>query len=189
VERKATNNRWGDCVGIIDRIALSLYSFALTIVSFFFLMAAFGWEAPVNLLMEALNSPSGRTTVGVLSGFLFLAGIRFVYYGFQRPPAQAVIHDTETGEVRISLLAIRSLVTRVAARVPGVREVKAKIWLNNQATAIQVFLDLRVAADSNVPELADKVQKATSSYVRDIVGVNVESVKVSVSDISLEGRR
>ncbi len=86
-------------------------------------------------------------------------------------------------------MAVKSLVTRVAARIPGVREVRAKVWLNDQSTAIQVFLDLRVAADSNLPELADKVQKATSSYVRDIVGVNVESVKVSVSDISLEGRR
>ncbi len=176
-------------MGIVDRVVLSLYSLALTFVSFLFLLASFGWQVPRNLIEGAISSASGRTTVGILSAFLFLTGIRFIYYGFRKAPAQAVIHDTGAGEVRISLMAVKSLVTRVAARIAGVREVRAKVWLSPQSTAILVSLDLKVAVDANLPELADKVQKAVSSYVRDIVGVNVESVKVSVSDISLEGRR
>ena len=174
---------------MVDRVVLSLYAFALTVVSFLFLLAAFGWNAPMNLIAETLNTPSGRSIVGIISGFLLLAGLRFIHYGFKRSPVQAVIHDTGIGEVQISLLAVKSLVTRVAARVPGVREVRARVRLNQLATGILVFLELKVAVDANLPDLADKVQKAVSSYVKDIVGVNVESVKVSVSDIGLEGRR
>lgn len=176
-------------MGIVDRVVLSLSAFVLTVVSFMFLLAAFGWNAPIDLIAEALTTPSGRSTMGVISGFLFLTGIRFIYYGFKRSPVQAVIHDTGIGEVQISLAAIRNLVTRVAARSPGVREAKAHVRLNQLATGILVFLELKVAVDANLPDLADKVQKAVSSYVKDIVGVDVESVKVSVTDIGLEGRR
>lgn len=176
-------------MGIVDRVVLSLYAFALTVVSFVFLLSAFGWGAPMDFMLDIMRNPSGRSAVGIVSGFLFLAGLRFIYYGFRRAPAQAVIHDTGIGEVQISLVAVKSLVSRVAGRIPGVREVRARVRLNQMGTGILVVLELKVVVDANLPDLADKVQKATTSYVRDIVGVNVESVKVSVSDIALEGRR
>lgn len=176
-------------MGIVDRVVLSLYAFALTIVSFMFLLTSFGWEAPVDLIIDAFKSPAARTTTGIISGLIFLAGLRFIYYGFKRVPEQAVVHDTGMGEVSISLAAVRSLVTRVASRTPGVREVHARVGLNPLRTGIQVALELKVASDANLPDLADKVQKATSSYVQGIVGVEVESVRVTVSDIALEGRR
>ena len=176
-------------MGAVDRVVLSLYAFALTVISLLFLLTSFGWNAPVALIMDVLRAPSGRTATGIVSGLIFLAGLRFIYYGFKRAPVQAVVHDTGMGEVNISLVAVKSLVARVASRTPGVREVRARVHLNEMSTGIRVALDLKVASDSNLPDLADKVQKAIASYVRDIVGVNVDSVKVSVSDISLEGRR
>lgn len=176
-------------MGIIDRVVLSLYALALTMVSLMVLLTSLGWAAPVNLIIDTLRMPTGRTTIGIVSGLIFLAGLRFIYYGFKRTPAQAVVHDTGMGEVNISLVAVKSLVTRVASRTPGVREVRTNVKLNSLGTGIEVDLDLKVASDANLPDLADKVQKATSSYVHDIVGVTVDSVRVSVSDISLEGRR
>jgi uncharacterized alkaline shock family protein YloU len=176
-------------LGIVDRVVLSLYALALTVVSLMVLLTSLGWGAPVDLIVKTLEMPSGRTLTGVVSGLIFLAGLRFIYYGFKRAPAQAVVHDTGMGEVNISLVAVKSLVTRVASRTPGVREVRTHVQLNSLGTGIQVALDLKVASDANLPDLADKVQKATSSYVHDIVGVTVDSVRVSVSDISLEGRR
>lgn len=176
-------------MGIVDRVILSLYAFALTVISFLFLLTSFGWNAPLTLTLEAFKAPSGRTAIGIGSALIFLTGLRFIYYGFKRAPVQALVHDTGMGEVNISLVAVKSLVTRVASRTPGVREVRTRVQLNEMGTGIRVALDLKVASDSNLPDLADKVQKATASYVRDIVGVAVDSVKVSVSDISLEGRR
>ena len=59
--------------------------------------------------------------MGVVSGFLFLIGLRFVYVGLRKAPVHALVHDTEMGQVRISLVAVKNLVTRVASRIPGVR--------------------------------------------------------------------
>jgi len=176
-------------VGIVDRVVLSLYALTLTVVSLMVLLTSLGWAVPVDFLVGLLNLPTGRTVVGIASGIIFISGIRFIWYSFKRTPAQAVVHDTGMGEVNISLVAVKSLVTRVASRTPGVREVRTQVRLNPLGTGIEVELDLKVASDANLPDLADKVQKSTSSYVHDIVGIAVDSVKVSVSDISLEGRR
>ena len=75
----------------------------------------------------------------------------------------------------------------MASRIPGVRNVRAVVTTGE--LGLCVSLELKAAVDANLPELADKLQKAVSTYVRDIVGVNVERVSVSVADIALEGRR
>jgi uncharacterized alkaline shock family protein YloU len=93
------------------------------------------------------------------------------------------------GEVRISLVAVKSLVTRIVSRTPGVREVKTRVFLSRGGAGISVGLDVKAALDANLPDLSDKIQKATAAYVRDIVGVTVDSVRVSVSDIALDSRR
>jgi len=174
-------------VGIVDKIVLTFYAFALTMVSFFSLLVTLGWRNPLDVIVKSLGMPGGRTAIGVISGFLFLASLRFIYFGFKRKPAQALVHDTGMGEVRISLVAVKSLVSRVASRTPGVREVKADVRTGDEG--LVVSLELKVAVDVSLPELADKIQKAVSSYVHDIVGVNVEAVKVSVSDIAMDVRR
>ncbi|MGI6631647.1 MAG: alkaline shock response membrane anchor protein AmaP [Bacillota bacterium] len=176
-------------MGILDRIVLSLYALALTVVSFLTLLVTFGWSAPADLISNTMTSSSGRTTIGIVSTLIFLAGVRFVYYGFKRVPDQAVIHDSEMGEVRISLVAVKSLVTRIVSRTPGVREVKTRVFLSRGGAGISVGLDVKAALDANLPDLSDKIQKATAAYVRDIVGVTVDSVRVSVSDIALDSRR
>ncbi|HHY45322.1 MAG TPA: alkaline shock response membrane anchor protein AmaP [Firmicutes bacterium] len=176
-------------MGILDRVVLSLYALALTVISFLTLLVTFGWELPTVWTRNIMTSSSGRTTVGIVSSLIFLAGIRFIYYAFKKVPDQAVIHDSDMGEVRISLMAVKSLVSRVVSKIPGVREVKTRVHLSKGKTGIWVALDVKAALDANLPDLSDKIQKTTASYVRDIVGVTVETVKVTVSDISMDPRR
>lgn len=172
---------------LVDRIVLTIYAVSLSVISFVLLLVSFGWQEPLVVFVGSLETSTGRTVVGVISGFLLLIGLRFAYFGMRKAPVHALVHDTEMGRVRISLVAVKSLVTRVASRIPGVRSVRTSVSLGEQG--LLIALDLKVAVDANLPELADKLQKAVSSYVRDIVGVEVESVSVSVADIALEGRR
>jgi uncharacterized alkaline shock family protein YloU len=174
-------------VQLVDRVVLTIYAVSLSVISLLCLLVSFGWREPLEAFGRALAISTGRTVTGVISGFLFLIGLRFVYIGIQKAPVHALVHNTDMGQVRISLVAVKNLVTRVASRIPGVRSVKAGVTSGEEGLC--VALELKVAVDANLPELADKLQKAVSSYVRDVVGVNVESVSVSVADIALEGRR
>ncbi len=172
---------------LADRVVLTVYAISLSIISLLFLVISLGWDKPLTSFTKALNAPTGKTTLGVISGFLFLIGLRFVYMGIQKAPVHALVHDTEMGQVRISLVAVKNLVTRVASRVSGVRRVRAAVIAGD--VGLRISLELKVSVDANLPELADKLQKAVSSYVRDLVGVNVETVSVSVADIASDGRR
>lgn len=177
-------------MSIFDRIALSVSALAYTSVSFLFLLCSLGWDKPVKFALDmTFLSTNGRILVGTASGLLFITGIRFIILGFKGQGRSAVAHDSEFGEVKISLLAVKNLVTRVARRTSGVREVRSDVTLSADGSGVTVSLDLKVAVDANLPDLADKLQKAVSSYVKEIVGVNVEAVKVSISDIALETRR
>lgn len=174
-------------MSIGDRIVLGIYAIALTLVSGVAALVSVGWRRPLDALGAALSTSGGRTAVGVVSAFLFLVSLRFIYLVFNRRPPQTLVHETGMGEVRISLEAVKNLVTRVALKTAGVRDARAFVRAGNQG--LVVSLELKVAVDANVPDLADKLQKAVSSYVHDIIGVTVESVRVSVSDIALESRR
>jgi len=174
-------------VHIIDKIVLSIYAISLSVISFLILLVSLGWTVPLDAFQQALGVPNGQIVIGVMSGILFIMSLRFVHVGVRRAPIHAVVHDTEMGEVRISLVAVRNLVKRVVSKVPGVNNVKAGVSLGEEG--LRVALELRVGMDANVPELADKLQKAVSSYVWDVAGISVESVTVSIADVSADGNR
>jgi uncharacterized alkaline shock family protein YloU len=174
-------------VHIIDKIVLSIYAISLSVISFLILLVSLGWTVPLDAFQQALGVPNGQIVIGVMSGILFIMSLRFVHVGVRRAPIHAVVHDTEMGEVRISLVAVRNLVKRVVSKVPGVKNVKAGVSLGEEG--LRVALELRVGMDANVPELADKLQKAVSSYVWDVAGISVESVTVSIADVSADGNR
>ncbi|HHY34175.1 MAG TPA: alkaline shock response membrane anchor protein AmaP [Firmicutes bacterium] len=173
-------------MGVFDRSVLTLYALALLVVSLAMVLVALGGNRPLDALIQGVRLPGGRVTLGIVSSLLFLASARFLYFGFRREPAQALVRDTTMGQVKISLVAVKNLVARVAWKTPGVRDVKA--YVRPGTHGIQVLLVLRVAVDVNLPELCDKLQKAVSSYVRDVVGVAVENVRVTVSDVAHESR-
>jgi len=174
-------------VQLFDKIVLSIYAISLSVLSFLIFLVSLGWMVPLESFQYILTLPNGQIVIGVISGLLFIVSLRFVYMGVQRAPIHAVVHDTEMGQVRISLVAVRNLVKRVASKVPGVKNVKAAVSLGE--SGLRVALELKVGVDANVPELADKIQKTVSSYVWDVAGVSVESVTVSVADVSGDGNR
>lgn len=173
-------------MGVFDRSVLTLYALGLLVLSCATLLIALGWTRPLDALLVTTDTPGGRVALGVASSFFILASARFLYFGFRREPAQALVRDTTMGQVKISLIAVKNLVARVAWKTPGVRDVRA--YVKPGTHGIQVLLVLKVAVDVNLPELCDKLQKAVSSYVHDVVGVAVESVRVTVSDVAHESR-
>ena len=68
---------------LADRIVLTVYAVSLSIISFVFLVVSFGWDKPVTALVDSPWISTGRSVLGMLSGFLFLMGLRFVYIGIK----------------------------------------------------------------------------------------------------------
>ncbi|MDP2858041.1 MAG: alkaline shock response membrane anchor protein AmaP [Bacillota bacterium] len=178
-------------VGVLDRVVLALFALAVAVISFLFLvMAAAGWMEPLDYLRQILDytNPNGRWLIGVLSGLSLATSLRFLYFGFRRDrPWQTLIHQTDMGEVRISISAVENLVTKVARGLKGVRDVRASVIQTPGGLGVRIRGV--VSPEVNVPQTAREIQQAVADYTRNIVGVEVTEVKVMVQNITNEARR
>lgn len=175
-------------MGLFDRIILTIYTFALTFLSAVFLAMAAGWSVPLDVIRDILRHEQGRLVVGLTAGAFFVASVRLLYFAFRRRGiGQAIRHDTEMGEVKVSLAAIENLVTRVARQQRGIREVRPSAEIRNGAVA--VTLRAAVTPDVSIPELSLLLQKEIARHVRNVAGVDVAEVRVLISNITSEHRR
>lgn len=175
-------------MGLFDRIVLTIFTFSLAFISFMFILLPFGWYVPLTVLQRSLMNANGRWTVGLIGALFFIVSLRFIYFGFSRRyPLKTVVHETNLGEVRVSLYAIESLVKRVSRQVRGVREVKA--WINTMNDGIGVQMRVWVTPDSNIPKVSAEIQNSVKTYVHDVVGAEVRDIHIFVENITTESRR
>lgn len=175
-------------MGIFDRIMLTLYSLSLTVLSGILVGVAAGWSLPLSFIQGTLQTPNGRWTIGLISGVFAIVSLRFIWYVFTpRYPRRAVVHETDLGEVYVSLDAIENLVKKVALQVRGVRDVKAKV--SNDPGGVAVYLRTVVAPDASIPDASQELQNILKQYVKDVVGITLVQIRVAVENIAGESRR
>lgn len=174
-------------MGLFDRAVLVLYTLSLLLLSLAGILVSTGWTIPIEILSSAAGTLDGRLAIGLPSAVFFIVSLRFLYFGFRRPRPQAIIHNTDLGEVRVALAAVENLVNRVARHVPGVREVKpsvgtteGRLWIKTQ---------IIIASDVGVPDVSSRLQHAIQAELREIIGVEVDSIRVAIDNFSDESRR
>jgi uncharacterized alkaline shock family protein YloU len=175
-------------MGIFDRVTLALFTLVMAVISFLFVvMAAAGWQDPLQWVQDHLYSLNGRWVIGILAGLSLVVSLRFLYFGFRRDkPNQTLIRETDLGEVRISLAAVETLVTKVARGLKGVRDIKATVFGTEGGVGVRIRGV--VSPEVNVPDTARLIQQAVTDYTKNVVGVDVTEVKVLVQNITNETR-
>jgi uncharacterized alkaline shock family protein YloU len=176
-------------VGIYDRILLALFTLTMAFISaLFVIMAATGWLLPLYRVQDWLSIDNGRWIIGILAGLSLVVSLRFLYFGSRKDrPEQAILHETDMGEVRISLSAVENLVTKVAKSLKGVRDVRAGVYQTQGGIGVRIRGV--VSPEVNVPDTARLIQQAVTDYTKNVVGVEVTEVKVVVQNITNESRR
>jgi uncharacterized alkaline shock family protein YloU len=173
-------------VRVFDRIFLFLYSLIIGLSLVFLLIVCVGLVQPwvpkdvVDLLTE--RGPVS-ITVAIVSALLFLISVRFFYIsiaaGSGKPPS--IEQRTDFGDISISLETIENLSLKAAARVNGIKDIKARIQVGQAGLIIRI----RAVIDGEVsiPALTEEVQRVVKAHVEDIAGVPVTSVNVFIANI------
>lgn len=176
-------------MGILDQIILALYTISLAVISLItFSVSAFRWHNPLYYAQTILARDPARWVVAVVAAMFFMSSFRLLVFAFRsRSSGAALIHDSAMGEVRISLKAVENLVARAGRQVDGVRDLTARVESGKEG--VQVHLNGSVFPEANIPELADRLQNLVKRHVRSVVGVEVESVRIHISDIGDDRRR
>ncbi len=175
-------------MGLFDRIMLTILTLCVAALSAVVILLAAGWIVPLQIFWTSLLSPSGRWIIGSLAGLTLIVSVRFIYYGFHRVDAdQTLVHESDLGEVRISLGAVENLVRKVARQVKGVRDVRG--WVAPGGGRLNVRLRTVISPDVSVPDVSGNIQNAVRDCLKNVVGVEAGEVRVFVENISNEARR
>ena len=125
-------------MGILDRILLLLciVTFALLMLST--VLAAFT-IVPLEWLDDALALLYGHWEAAAVAAVFFLASVRLLFTGMTSgEPRETMLCQTENGQVRVAISAVRSLVERAARQIKGVKQ--TKIRLENSRQGMNIYL-------------------------------------------------
>lgn len=169
---------------ILEGIAF-LFFFALAVV---LVVIALGWDptpALVYWLPQLVVETTARWVIGVAGLLLLVLGVYFLTRATAGGNAEGSItleYPGQTGEVRVALRAVESLIYRTVRQERGVRESEVK--LRHHPDGVSVGLHLVVEPDVSIPELTAVLQRRVAEYVQQTAGVPVTEVKVMVRNVS-----
>lgn len=137
-----------------------------------------GWGLPYVLLSNGLywlKANPWESTV-VAAGLLLLGLVLLV---LPRERAERSFQtSSKGGNVRISQEALREIIARSAAALPGVLQVRSK--LKAQERGLQIMLSCQFEQNELIPQTSEKLQAKIIADVELYTGIKVTEVKVLV---------
>ncbi len=181
-------------MGIVNRFFLFLYALTgiLLVIgasaTIFPILPEHYVQDIYTVLMEQWEA-----MVAVLA-VMFLLGIHFLVYSLMGNAQSAhvekeviLIHGT-SGDVKVAVEAVRSMIEKVARMVPGVREAKVRVQAarNNveKETAVTIGIRLVIGQEENVTVISDAIRKVVGQHLEQTVGVTNFTLNIAVDGIS-----
>ncbi len=135
------------------------------------------WNPAVDRLRESrFWAMDGAVVFLLLTVIYVLTGLR------RREREQFISFDNEGGAVSISIQAVRDFLARLADEFAAV--VSLDPVIRSAAGAIEIELNVRVRAGTQIPELCRLLQDRVRESVKDNLGLSeIRGVKISVREI------
>lgn len=169
------NNNW-------DRLLIGIMSLGYLVASCFLIVMAFNWADPLLYVERYLDNTEGWVLgfVGVLAFISALA--LFVSSVCTKEVKKAALHETNLGQIKITVPALEHLVTKSAKTVLGVRDVKPLLKTDPGGLSIQ--LKAHVTPDVSIPNVTADLQKTVKDYMLKTAGITVNEIIVLVNKVS-----
>ena len=143
-----------------------------------------GWQGR-PLFAWLLSLQDAQIEGAVLGAALLLGGLYLLAMFFKNGrEVQAIVQETELGQVEVSLKAVANLVQRAAREIPGIRDLTPVIKVEPEGLDIRVVV--QVVPERSIPALAAQVQSQIRDYLTETIGCPVHRVMVEVRDVRPE---
>lgn len=175
-------------MSIIDRIILTILSICLIIISitmilFPFEQLEFLSTDRINFYLEGIKGNYIYVGIGLA---LLLLSLRTFIIGVKTENEKLrmtyLIQRTDYGEIKISSETIVGLVENISSKFTGIKNIVTKVNIIEG----QIFIDLKgeVYPEINIPETTKELQNKVKEHVENCTGVNVNEIKVIISNIT-----
>lgn len=90
--------------------------------------------------------------------------------------------DTDFGEIKISIYSLEQIILNILSEIDGVNKIKPEIQIQKGGD-IKTVLELVIAKDCNIPDIANFIQQKLKEELPKISGINVGEIKINVVKI------
>lgn len=169
----------------IWRLVIFLYSLILMVLSGITVIAAIGRPEPMEYINMALSTPQNRIIAGVVAIAVFVITLMSLLSAFKlenkQPTSSAfTIQNTLTGQISITVPAVKAIIMKAIKKVEGVKGVESS--LVNGTEGLIVNLHIMISPEQSVPETTKNVQDIVKKHLEEIGGLQVAEVKIVVDD-------
>ncbi|HAV20761.1 MAG: alkaline shock response membrane anchor protein AmaP [Bacillota bacterium] len=174
---------------IHDRAVILISAILLLLVGIIFVAMAFGPNPTSFFSNVFLTRQYGglRPIVIVLAIICLPMGGYLIWLTFRsRGRRKSIVRATGLGDVRISSLAIETLIKRGVREVPGIQDVDTVVDVSGDD--LEVHVSIVVSPDVSIPGVAEQIQAKLGRYISDTIGVDVSKVTVHVRNVGQEQR-
>lgn len=175
-----------DYLNYFNRCLMVIYTLGVMAASIVMGLAAAGWTTPIDMLQVSLNRYNDRMIIGTVAAVFLIVSIRFFLHALSSStqPTQAIVHETNLGQVKVSEEAVANIVTRVVNQVRGVRDVSPRVVFASEG--ISIFVRVSLLPETHIPQTTDEIQNKLANYMSEVAGINIKAVKILVESISSE---
>jgi uncharacterized alkaline shock family protein YloU len=173
-------------VNLFDRFILTIYSFALIVLSCVAIGITSGLIDSLYVRPYVDQILTGTQPAYLITAIIFLlVSLRFFFSSFRRQRQKSekgIRQRSDLGEVNITLQTIQTIAERAARRIKGVRDLKTSVKALESGNTIT----LRVSVDGEtpLPELTQRLQYDVKEQVESIAGVAIAEVSVIVTEVA-----
>lgn len=173
-------------MSLFDRFILTIYSFALIVLSCIAIGMTSGLIDPYYIRPYVDQILTGMQPAYLIASILFLlVSLRFFFSSFRRQKPKnekGIRRRSDLGEVNITLQTIQTIAERAARRIKGVRDLKTSV--NAMESGNTITLRVSVDGETPIPELTQKMQADVKEQVETIAGVAIAEVSVIVKEVA-----
>jgi uncharacterized alkaline shock family protein YloU len=173
---------------VLWRAILFLYNVLLLLVAGSMVACAFGMGQPLDLINAAFATAQNRLIAGAIGIILLILAMIMLVSGlkFKRSPQSVIIDSNLSGQISITVPALKTIIMRAVKKVEGIKDIRPAITSGPEG--LQIYLHLMVNPDYSMEQMGQSIQKVVKEYVEKIGGVPVATVKILVDDFKAEGK-
>lgn len=180
-------------MGVINRFFLFLYALAGILLAVAIAAAAFQvlpehyLQDVYTICMEQWEASAAALVI------LFLMGIHFLVYSLMgssqhvHEEKEVILVHGSSGDVKVAVEAVRSMLEKVTRMVSGVRDAKIRVQAVRSAgadTAVKIGVRIVIGQEQNAAAVSDDIRRVAGQHLEQTVGVKDFTLDIAVDGIS-----
>ena len=175
---------------IIEKIALTIFSLIVLIVSIVLCLVLFNWLETSNVysVLQYLKATPVATNISLgVSVVLILLAVKCIFFPAyakeKNERGEGILLENEAGKLLISIETIENLVKGVVGGFPNVKSATSKVKLDKQVNNVVIDMNLIVLPDTIIKDLSANLQDKVKEVIKTTTEIEVKEINIKVKNI------